>query len=77
MTWPATSSNLNSIKNLCATLTRQVYANGRQFNPIFELQSAVTEEWENIGLEGQYVLLRSMTSRCVSALEQGGKRSAY
>lgn len=77
MTWPAKSPDLNPIENLWATLARRVYANGRQFNSIPELQSAVTEEWEKIGLEELYALLRSMERRCVSVLERGGKYSGY
>lgn len=39
--WPTCSPDLNPIENLWGWLVRRVYANGKQFDRVSELQSAI------------------------------------
>lgn len=43
--WPSRSIDLNPIENIWGILARQVYANGRQFNSVTELKTAIKLAW--------------------------------
>lgn len=45
---PAFSTELNHFENIWGSLARMVYANGRQFNNVYELEKAVVESVEII-----------------------------
>lgn len=61
--WPATSSDLNIIKNVCGRFVREFYKNGRQFNNVVDLQDDIVDAWYKIDLEYIQVLYRSIKPR--------------
>lgn len=77
MEGPAKSPNLNPIESMWCILSRRVYANGRQWNNVAELKSAVLREWINPDLILCYDLVKSMMYKCMEILERGGKKTDY
>ena len=49
--WPARSPDLNPIENLWRTMASQVYAGGRQFASVQELEVAVRNSWRETRIE--------------------------
>ena len=73
MEWPARSPDLNPIENLWGYMARRVYAKGRQFRSIRELQKAVLYVWDSIPLQLLKSLVCSMKNRIFDVvLKQGG-----
>lgn len=68
--WPSKSPDLNPIENLRSILSRVVYANGKQYDSVPELQSALQRAWSRLSLDLMATLVRSMSRRCVEVLEQ-------
>ena len=60
MNWPAKSSDINPIENICGVLTRAVHSNGKKFLNNEDLKQAIISEWDNISMD--YI------NRCISTL---------
>lgn len=72
--WPACSPDLNPIENLWGDMARAVYANGKQYNTVAELRTAIYEAWSNISMETLQKLVDSMKVRIFElALNKGSK----
>ncbi|KAF0718519.1 hypothetical protein AaE_010632 [Aphanomyces astaci] len=74
---PSLSPDLNPIENLWGLLARNVYRNGRQFQCVADLKSAIIEAWCGISQELIVSLIQSMPRRCVAVLEANGGRTGY
>ncbi len=48
--WPARSPDMNIIENLWGIMVRKIYANGKQFNSIQDLEKAILDCWDDIEL---------------------------
>ena len=77
MPWPAYSPDLNPIENLWGLMTQRVYAGGRQFDDVEELQTAVAAAWEAVSPEELTALVQSMQRRCVKVLQCQGAYISY
>lgn len=71
--WPSLSPDLNPIENLWGTLSRRVYRNGRQFDTVEELKTAITEEWERLSIPEMQTLISSMPNRIFNVIHGNGK----
>lgn len=72
--WPARSPDLNPIENLWGILARKVYAGGRQFGTVQELEVAVRTAWREIRLETLETLVNSMPKRLFDVARRNGKQ---
>ena len=75
--WPARSSDLNPIENLWGILVRTVYAEGRQFENVRSLKSAVLEAWDDIPQETLRTLATSMRDRMFEVIRKNGGSTKY
>ena len=77
MQWPARSPDLNIIENLWSTLSRIVYANGKQFNNISELKSAVLDACDQLRPNDITTLYDSLSNRMYETILKSGKYTHY
>ncbi len=77
MPWPSKSLDLNPIENLWGMLVRLVYANGRQFNSVPELQAEIIKSWDLIPASILEKLADSITKRLVEVFKKNGKSINY
>lgn len=77
MEWPAISPDLNPIENLWGILSARVYANGRQFDTLLQLKTAIQEEWANIDIAVLQSLVDSMPQRLADVITARGGRTKY
>ena len=75
--WPALSPDLNPIEKLWGILARRVYANGRQFNNVEELEDAVLKEWDRIQPKECQSLINSMGDRIFKTVSKKGESIDY
>jgi transposase len=75
--WPANSPDLNPIENLWGTLTRAVFANGRQFKTKAELKTEIFKQWALIKSKELSNLVGSMTDRIVEVIAKKGGNTKY
>ena len=75
--WSACSPDLNPIENLWGILCRKVYAGGRQFNTVAELEVAVRNSWREIRIETLEALVNSMPNRVFEVIRCQGKKIKY
>ncbi len=74
---PSLSPDLNPIENLWGILARQVYANGRQYQSIPALITAIKAAWSGIGQNLIDTLIKSMPRRYVAVWEAKGGKTEY
>ena len=48
MEWPAFSPDLNPVENIWAILSHSVYANGKQYDNVADLKTAIFQAWDNV-----------------------------
>lgn len=75
--WPARSPDLNIIENLWGILVRRVYARGRQFANVAELQEAIEDSWATIDQELISKLFRSLPRRMLAVIAANGRATKY
>lgn len=75
--WPARFPDLNPIENVWGYLARKVYAHGRQFNNVSELEKKIYEEWEAISQDYLQTLVNSMPNRIFKTIYAHGASSGY
>lgn len=75
--WPALSPDLNPQENLWGILSRQVYANGRQFNSVSDLKQAISKAWAEISEETLSNLIGSMPTRVFEVIRKNGASIDY
>ncbi|KAH9076013.1 hypothetical protein Ae201684P_012503 [Aphanomyces euteiches] len=69
---PALSPDLNPIENLWGQLVRAVYPNGKQYNDIESLKSAIAREWSKIPVSRLNDLVLSMSRRSIEVVKAKG-----
>jgi hypothetical protein len=74
MEWPARSPDLNPIENVWAAMSREIYADCKQYNTVQELKTAVMAAWENITPDLIAKLVASMPNRCIEVIQKQGAR---
>lgn len=77
MDWPALSPDLNPIENVWGLLVKSVYANGRQFSNVEELESSIRQSWANINKTAIQAMYNSMKDRIYSLILNKGKWTKY
>lgn len=77
MAWPPYSPDLNPIENLWGILARRVYAEGKQFQSIQELQCAVIRCWQDISTSVLEALVNSMPTRIYQTIYSHGSSTKY
>lgn len=75
--WPACSPDCNPIENLWGILAGKVYANGRQFENVNDLKSAIRDCWAKIDMETIKKLTDSMPNRVFELIQNGGGHTKY
>ena len=75
--WPSRSPDLNPIENLWGILARRVYAYGRQYNSITDLEKSVYRCWDTIENEILEFFIDSMPNRIGNVLVNNGKTTRY
>jgi transposase len=75
--WPAKSPDLNPIENLWGIMVRTVYRNGKQYENVSELKSAIKVCWEEIDDSVLKKLADSMTHRLIEVLKKKGGFIGY
>jgi transposase len=75
--WPSRSPDLNPIENLWGIIVRDIYKNGRQFNSVPELKTAIKQSWLNIPDETREKLVESMSKRIYDVIYNRGGHTKY
>ena len=75
--WPANSPDLNPIENLWGTLTRAVFANGRQFNTKEELKTEIFKQWTLIKPRELTNFVKSIPNRIYEVIAKHGGNTRY
>ncbi|KAG2904309.1 hypothetical protein PC115_g15024 [Phytophthora cactorum] len=77
MVWPARSPDCNPIESVWSAMAAKVYAHGRQYRTVAELEEAVLAAWDVIGKEYLLKLVESMPRRCLAVIKQKGGLTKY
>ena len=75
--WPAKSLDLNIIENVWGKLARAVYADGKQYDNVADLEHAVVEAWDGLDLSYIRQLYKSLPNRLIAVLERKGRITDY
>ena len=75
--WPANSPDLNPLENIWGSLTRAVYASGRQFKNKNELKEEIMKQWSLIKPEELSKNVKSMTARIIEIIRKNGGNTKY
>ena len=75
--WPAHSPDLNPMENIWGSLTRAVYANGRQFKNKDDLKKEVLKQWSQIKPKILLNHVESMSDRIVAVIQKNGGNTKY
>ena len=77
MPWPAYFPDLNPIENIWGIMTQHVYAGGRQYYNLHDLQVAVQAAWEAVTSQQLDTLVQSIRYRFVKILQLQGEYISY
>lgn len=75
--WPARSPDVNPIENIWSILARRVYAGGKQYSTVAELEDAIRACWDSISLDTIRSVIDSMPKRCVLLIKGNGTKIPY
>lgn len=75
--WPPYSPDLNPIENVWGLLARKVYANGKQFDNVRDLKTAVLRAWSEIDQSYLKNLVDSMPKRIGDVIFAHGGHTKY
>lgn len=75
--WPARPPDLNPVENVWGYLAQRVYAHGRQFATVAELERTIYEEWNALPQDYLRKLIESMSNRIFNTIRNGGSSSGY
>lgn len=74
MNWPALSPDLNPVENIWSDMSKIVYSNGRQYNSLQDLNTAILLAWALIPQENLRLYAKGMQKRMTDVLKaKGGK----
>ena len=65
------------MENVWGWLVRKVYVNGKQYQSVGELETAVVDAWGSIPQSLINSLVGSMNNRCFQVISNQGKRTKY
>ncbi|KAG2814317.1 hypothetical protein PC111_g14039 [Phytophthora cactorum] len=77
MVCPARSPDCNPVENVWSAMAAKVYAHGRQYRTVVELEEAVLAAWDAIVQEYLLKLVESMPRRCLAVIKQKGGLTKY
>ena len=77
MDWPSLSPDLNIIENVWGYLSRQVYANGKQYNTKEELKNSILDCWKKIPQDYIQKLYSSIPARIFEVIQKNGGSTHY
>ncbi|KAG2780483.1 hypothetical protein PC116_g17528 [Phytophthora cactorum] len=77
MVWPARSPDYNPIENVWSAMASRVYAHGRQYDSVDQLEAAIFAAWDSIEQEYLLKLLKSMPRRCLAVIKGKGALTKY
>ena len=77
LAWPACSPDLNVIENVWGYLVRLVYENGKQYESINDLTTAIFDSWKMIPTDYLKNLVSSMKTRICEVLMKNGGATHY
>ena len=75
--WPAYSPDLNPIENLWSHIVRNIYTEGRTYDGVDELWTAIQQCWGSITKNIRTSRVKFMRKRMVALLENGGRTLKY
>ncbi len=75
--WPARSPDLNPIENVWGIMVRRIYQDGRCYNSVSELKSAITKTWNEMTQDELEPLWTSMNKRCMEIARKKGNSIDY
>ena len=75
--WPARSPDVNPIENAWGWLTHQVYKNGKQYDTVADLKTAILKAWEEIPGEYLHKLISSMKNRIFEVINRNARKTHY
>ena len=74
MNWPPLSPDLNPVENLWADMSRIIYRDGKQFNNIQDLNSAILVAWSSITPENLFNYVNGMQMRMIDVVKERGDK---
>lgn len=77
LNWPSRSPDLNPTENLWGHLARQVYANNRQYDSVYELELAIVDKWDKIPKSLLENLINSMKNRVFEVIQKNGGSTSF
>lgn len=75
--WPARSPDLNPIENAWGWLTGAVYQDGKQYDTVTELKTAILKAWHELPVELLKKLISSMKGRLFEVIVKKGGQTHY
>lgn len=75
--WPARSPDINIIENVWAHMSKEVYANCKQYNTVEEFKKAVLTSWAKLNDNFIENLYKSIPRRLLSVLDHRGDQTSY
>ena len=70
MNWPPLSPDLNPVENLWADMSRMIYRDGKQFNNIQDLHSAILVAWSSITPENLFKYVNVMQQHMIDVVKE-------
>ncbi|KUF87249.1 hypothetical protein AM588_10001449 [Phytophthora nicotianae] len=77
MVWLARSPDCNPIENVWSAMATRVYAHGRQYRMVEQLEDAIVYTWGTIEQAYLDKLVESMPSRCLAVIKGKGAFTKY
>ena len=75
--WPTRSPDMNPIENMWGELTRLVYANGKQYQNVLELQNKINSALRKIDINYINKLYKSLPRRMEAVIQAEGAITSY
>lgn len=75
--WPSLSPDLNPVENVWSWIVKNVYKDGRQYNTIAGLKTAVIKAWEDCPQSYLNNLINSMPKRLFEVIKNKGNKIKY
>ncbi|GMF29672.1 unnamed protein product [Phytophthora fragariaefolia] len=77
MVWPARPPDCNPFENVWLAMAAKVYAHGRQYQNVADLEAAIMAAWDAIQLDYLLTLVEFMPRRCLAVIKKKGGLTKY